>query len=306
MPALNSATNNPQGQLGHDWSAALPDPDTLRQTYARDGYAVIRGLFSPAEVAEIAQGFDRMQTAGLALGRSFRHGNLLFRLGDDPHLGRILRMVQWPSWRDALLDHVRLDLRFAAVLRPLIGDNLKQIINQMHWKPPGAAKVEFAYHQDSRFRRPAHAFRDLANSYVQTGLAIDAHTRASGAMRVIPGSHLMGDLGLGADGPILDQTMQDDTLRAVGLDPAAALDLELAPGDLALWSPYLVHGSGVNVTAADRRLYINGYVRSMDCDRGEVAFTHGRPQPLGLRPALVHYEALHEKPEPHFIDGQGD
>jgi len=306
VPALNSATNNPQGQLGHDWSAALPDPDTLRQTYARDGYAVIRGLFSPAEVAEIAQGFDRMQTAGLALGRSFRHGNLLFRLGDDPHLGRILRMVQWPSWRDALLDRVRLDLRFAAVLRPLIGDNLKQIINQMHWKPPGAAKVEFAYHQDSRFRRPASAFRDLANSYVQTGLAIDAHTRASGAMRVIPGSHLMGDLGLGADGPILDQTMQDDTLRAVGLDPAAAVDLELAPGDLALWSPYLVHGSGVNVTAADRRLYINGYVRSMDCDRGEVAFTHGRPQPLGLRPALVHYEALHEKPGPHFIDGQGD
>lgn len=303
MPALYSATNNPQGQPGHDWLVALPDPDALRQAYARDGYAVIRGLFSAAEVAEIAAAFDRMQTAGLALGRSFRHGNLLFRLGDDPHLGRILRMVQWPSWRDAQLDRVRLDLRFAAVLKPLIGDDLKQIINQMHWKPPGAAKVEFAYHQDSRFRRPASAFRDLAHSYVQTGLAVDVHTRASGAMKVIPGSHLKGDLGLGADGPILDQTMQDDTLRAVGLDPAAAVDLELVPGDLALWSPYLVHGSGVNVTAADRRLYINGYVRRVDCDRGEVAFAHGRPQPLGPQPALVHYEALHEKPEPHFIDG---
>jgi len=302
VPVPNSATNNPQGQLGHDWSAALPDPEVFRQDYVRDGYAVVRGLFSAAEVAVIAAAFDRLQAAGLALGRSFRHGNLLFRLGDDPHLGRILRMVQWPSWRDAVLDRVRLDLRFAAVLKPLIGDDLKQIINQMHWKPPGAAKVEFAYHQDSRFRRPASAFRNLATSYVQTGLAIDAHTRASGAMKVIPGSHLMGDLGLGADGPILDQTMQDDTLRAVGLDPAAAVDLELAPGDLALWSPYLVHGSGINVTAADRRLYINGYVRSVDCDRGEVAFAHGRPQPLGPQPRLVHFDALHEKPEPHFID----
>ncbi len=302
MPVPNSATNNPQGQLGYDWSAALVDPVVLRQAYLRDGYAVIRGLFSPDEVAEIAAAFDRLQAEGLRLGRSFRHGNLLFRLGDDPHLGRILRMVQWPSWRDALLDRVRLDLRFAAVLTPLIGNDLKQIINQMHWKPPGAAKVEFAYHQDSRFRRPAAAFRDLANSYVQTGLAIDVHTRASGAMRVIPGSHLKGDLGLGADGPILQQTMQDEALRAVGLDPADAVDLELAPGDLALWSPYLVHGSGINVTPADRRLYINGYARRVDCDRGEVAFAHGRPQPLGPEPALVHYEALREKPEPHFVD----
>lgn len=303
MSALNSATNNPQGQLSHDWSATLPDPDALRLAYARDGYAVIRGLFSASEVAGVAAAFDRLQATGLALGRSFRHGNLLFRLGDDPHLGRILRMVQWPSWRDALLDRVRLDLRFAAVLRPLIGDDLKQIINQMHWKPPGAAKVEFAYHQDSRFRRPASAFRDLGNSYIQTGLAIDPHTPASGAMKVIPGSHCMGDLGLGADGPILDQTMQDDTLRAVGLDPTAAVDLELAPGDLALWSPYLVHGSGINVTSADRRLYINGYVRSADCDRGEVAFVNGRPQPLGPQPALVHFDGLRERPEPHFIDG---
>lgn len=302
MPGLYSATNNPQGQPDHDWRVVLPLPEALRQTYARDGYAVIRGLFSAAEVAGIAAAFDRLQAEGLARGRSFRHGNLLFRLGDDPHLGRILRMVQWPAWRDALLDRVRLDLRFVAVLQPLIGDDLKQIINQMHWKPPGAAKVEFAYHQDSRFRRPAEAFRNLATSYVQTGLAIDAHTRASGAMKVIPGSHRRGDLGLGADGPILDQTLQDDALRAVGLDPATAVDLELAPGDLALWSPYLVHGSGINVTSADRRLYINGYVRSADCDRGEVAFVRGRPQPLGLQPALVHYEALREKPEPHFVD----
>lgn len=306
MPGLYSATNNPQGQPGHDWRAALPEPDALRRAYARDGYAVVRGLFSAPEVAEIAAAFDRLQAEGLARGRSFRHGNLLFRLGDDPHLGRILRMVQWPAWRDALLDRVRLDLRFVAVLQPLIGDDLKQIINQMHWKPPGAAKVEFAYHQDSRFRRPAEAFRNLATSYVQTGLAIDAHTRASGAMKVIPGSHRRGDLGLGADGPILAQTLQEDALRAVGLDPAQAVDLELAPGDLALWSPYLVHGSGINVTTADRRLYINGYVRSADCDRGEVAFVHGRPQPLGLQPALVHYEALHERPEPHFIDGQNN
>ena len=286
----------------YDWVARLPHPAQLRETYVRDGYAVVRGLFGPAEVAAMAASFDRLYAEGLALGRSFRHGNLLFRLGDDPQLGRLVRMVQWPSWRDGLLDSVRLDRRFAEVLKPLIGPDLKQIINQLHWKPPGAAKVDFAYHQDSRFRRPAAAFRDLAGSYVQTGLAIDPHTRASGAMRVLPGSHLRGDLGLGGDGPVLDRAMQDDTLLQAGLDSTAIVDLTLEPGDLAMWSSYLVHGSGINTTAADRRLYINGYVTADNCDRGEWAFRGGAPVPLGPEPALVHFEALRERPDPHFID----
>lgn len=285
-----------------DWRSRLPDPAALAAAYARDGYAVVRGLFGPAEVAAMAAAFDRLYAEGLARGRSWRHGNLLFRLGQDPGLGPVLRMVQWPAWCDRLLAQARLDPRFAALLTPLAGsDSLKQIINQMHWKPPGAVKVDFAWHQDCRFRRPASAFRNLATSYVQTGIAIDPHTRDSGAMRIIPGSHRRGDLGLGGDGAILDQSLQDEALQAAGLDPAATVDLVMEPGDLALWSPYLVHGSGANRSARDRRLYINGYVVAADCDRGEWAFRHGVPVPLGPAPALVHYEALHERPEPHFI-----
>lgn len=286
----------------YDWVSRLPHPVQLCETYARNGYFVVRGLFGPVEVAAMAGSFDRLYAEGLKLGRSFRHGNLLFRLGDDPGLGRLVRMVQWPAWRDELLASVRLDQRISALLKPLIGSDLKQIINQLHWKPPGAARVDFAYHQDSRFRRPAAAFRNLAGAYVQTGIAIDPHTRQSGAMRVLPGSHLRGDLGLGGDGPVLDRSMQDASLLQAGLDPAAIVDLALEPGDLALWSPYLVHGSGVNTTSADRRLYINGYVSAANCDRGEWAFRGGEPVPLGPEPALVHFEALRERPEPHFVD----
>lgn len=286
----------------YDWAAWLPHPAQLRETYTKQGYVVVRRVFGPGEVAEMASSFDRLYAEGLRLGRSFRHGNLLFRLGEDPNLGRVVRMVQWPSWRDAVLDRYRLDRRLCALLQPLIGTDLKQIINQMHWKPPGAARVDFAYHQDSRFRRPASAFRELGHSYIQTGIAIDPHTRASGAMRVIPGSHMRGDLGMGGDGPVLSQTMQDDALLQAGLDPAEIVDLTLEPGDIALWSPYLVHGSGVNTTQADRRLYINGYVTAANCDRGEWAFRGGEPVPLGMEPALVHYDALRERPEPHFID----
>ena len=50
-----------------------------------------------------------------------------------------------------------------------------------------------------------------------------------------------------------------------------------------------------------RRFFINGYVRAADCDRGEWAFRDGQPGPLGPEPALVHYEALHVRPEPHYV-----
>jgi hypothetical protein len=94
--------------------------------------------------------------------------------------------------------------------------------------------------------------------------------------------------------------MTDSALEAIGFSASDAVELELEPGDLALWSPYLVHGSGTNRSNHKRRFYINGYVRAADCDRGEWAFRAGRPVAFGARPALVHYEELYERPEPHY------
>jgi ectoine hydroxylase-related dioxygenase (phytanoyl-CoA dioxygenase family) len=190
-------------------------------------------------------------------------------------------------------------VRFAELLDPLIGSDLKQIINQVHWKAPGSLG-DFAWHQDSRFRRPATAFRSLATAYVQTGLAIDPHVPESGCMRVIPRSHLAGDLGMECSELVLGTAPSDAALEEVGLSAADAVDLLLEPGDLALWSPYLVHCSGTNRSDHKRRLYINGYVRADDCDRGEWAFRGGCPVPFGPVPALVHYDELRERPEPHY------
>lgn len=278
------------------------DAAALAGNYRRNGYAVIRNLFSAAEAAELAAAFDRCHAEGLRHGRSFRHGNLLYRLGRDPNLGRVVRLVQWGAWIDPVLDRYRLDPRIARVLAPLLGGDLTQIINQLHWKPPGATQVEFGFHQDSRFRRPASAYRNLGEAYVQTGIAVDAHTARNGAMRILPGSHRLGAIDIGDRRAVMDRAMDETDLRQAGLDPSGLVDLELAPGDLALWSPYLVHGSGPNRSTGDRRLYINGYVRAADCDRGEWAFRGGQPVPLPPTPSLVHYESLRERPEPHYVD----
>ncbi len=269
--------------------------------YWRDGYAIIRGLFAPQEIAAIAAATDQIYAEGVAHGRSFRHGNLFYNVSAGPAGEPLVRMVQWPSYHQPVLDAIRLDRRIAGVLEPLIGADLKQIINQLHWKSPGSLG-DFAWHQDSRSRRPPLAYRNLSTSYVQTGLAIDPHTPDAGGMRFIPRSHLKGDLGMDCSKKALGTSMADSALRQAGLDEDDVIDLVLAPGDLALWSPFLVHGSGANGSDHKRRFYINGYVRAEDCDRGEWAFRAGRPVPFGPTPALIHYEALRERPDPHYVD----
>jgi ectoine hydroxylase-related dioxygenase (phytanoyl-CoA dioxygenase family) len=276
--------------------------EAVFEQYREQGYGILRGVFAPAEVAELAAAFDRQWQIGMSHPKSWRHGNLFYRLGEDARLGRILRLVQWPSYSDPVLARFRTDPRMAALATPLLGQDVKQIINQMHWKPPGAAQAEFAYHQDARFRRPAEAYRNLAQSYVQTGIAVDRHRRENGAMRVYPGSHRLGQIDLTIPGAVMDAALADESLRRVGLDPARLVDLELEPGDVAFWNVFTIHGSGPNTTAEDRRFYLNGYVRAADCDRGEWAFRSGAPVPLG-KPVLVHYDAIDERPEPHYVDG---
>jgi ectoine hydroxylase-related dioxygenase (phytanoyl-CoA dioxygenase family) len=278
-----------------DRSAEESDPEH----YWQEGYAIVRGLFSRREIAEIAAATDQLYAEGVEHGRSFRHGNLYYDIAASADGAPLVRMVQWPSYHQEVMNRLRLDPRIARLMEPLIGRSLKQIINQVHWKAPSKLG-HFAWHQDSRSRRPASAYRNLADSYVQTGLAIDPHTPSSGCMRFIPGSHLRGDLDMDCSKKALGTAMTGDALAAVGLSEADAIELELEPGDFAMWSAYLVHGSGTNSSGHRRRLYINGYVRAKDCDRGEWAFREGQPVELGAKPALVHYEDLYERPEPHY------
>jgi hypothetical protein len=291
--------------MGSSQPLRIEDPGSVHADlahYWRDGYAVVRGFFTPAEIREIAAATDQLYAEGVAHGRCFRHGNLFYNVAHEREGAvPLVRMVQWPSYHQPLLNRVRLDTRFEELLEPLIGDNLKQIINQVHWKAPGSLG-DFAWHQDSRSRRPAAAYRNLATSYVQTGLAIDPHMPASGGLRFIARSHLRGDLRMDCSKKALGTAMSDKVLEDVGLSANNAIDLILEPGDLALWSPYLVHGSGTNRSDHKRRFYINGYVRAADCDRGEWAFRNGQPVPFGPEPALVHYDELHERPGPHYVE----
>jgi hypothetical protein len=268
----------------------------------KDGYAIVRGVYSAADIATLAEEMDRLKAEGLRHHASYRDRNLLYVLRPHPTLGRHLRFIQWPAYISPLLARYRTDGRQLEVVAPLIGSNLKQIANQATWKTPGSDDTRFGFHQDARFRRPASAFRELATSYVQTFIAIDPHTVENGCLKIYPGSHALGLLNIPVDRSVLDMESENVALTQLGLNPDRVVNIILEPGDVALWLPHTLHASGPNHSTLDRRAYINGYVIAENCDRGEWAFRDGQPCELG-EPVLVQYDELYTKPDPHYIEG---
>lgn len=140
--------------------------------------------------------------------------------------------------------------------------------------------------------------------YVQTGLAIDRHWAGNGAMKILPDSHRMGHPEMDEFSPADHRQTAEEAWTNAGISLDGLIDLEMGPGDVALWTPFTVHGGGINTTTdSSRRLYINGYVIAENCDRGEWVFRDGKPVALNLQnPALIQFDAIHDRPEAFYPD----
>jgi len=64
-----------------------------------EGYAVLRGFLSPAEVAEVSTEVDRVYQEGLKHHATYRDHNLLFEILDDPKAQRrVVLQAHWTAW----------------------------------------------------------------------------------------------------------------------------------------------------------------------------------------------------------------
>jgi len=271
--------------------------------YWEHGYAVLRGLLPRGALGELQAETRRIYEEGLKHPSTYRDRNLLFEILPESFRGRrYVLQAHWMSWISPYFEHLRRSEPYRRALTPLLGADIKQVAQQIHWKPPGAERTGFRFHQDLRFRERRDAFRDLMTSYITTGLAIDPATRENGCLRIIPGSHRLGYLGLSDDGPLMKGVTEEPALRAAGLDPETMVDIELEPGDLVMWSLLTVHGSDINRSQKDRAFLLSSYVKAANSDRGEWTFRGGESVALGPQPQLCKYEQLHTKPGPFYSD----
>lgn len=232
-----------------------------------DGYAVIRGFLNKEEVAELRRESERVYAEGLKHHATYRDRNLYFEVINDPGNGRrTVPQAHWFSWINPVFEAHRRSQKMFEVLAPLLGPDIKQIANQLHWKAPGGKYTYYRMHQDVRFRTRPDLFANLDRYSLNVGLALNRQDASNGALKVVPGHHKRGYLGLAEDGGgiMVGNLEQGSELTAVGIDPSQVVQLEMEPGDLALWTLYTIHGSGANTSTEPRILLIDNYVRAED------------------------------------------
>ena len=153
-----------------------------------EGFVVIRDLFDAAQMQELRAGFDHVQMLADRREKPLPaevmntderpsvHGPNARRVyfhvqkpNDDVvastpgDKSRYLRKVQWPACLHPAFETIRTSSNFYELLRPHLGDTIKQYINQINFKMPGG-NIQFPFHQDIR----DGAVEDPIRNYVQT------------------------------------------------------------------------------------------------------------------------------------------
>lgn len=225
-------------------------PELIAETkaiYERDGVAVIPGLFSLDEVAKIRA------SAMMALTQLPSKQNLQRRAVDGIEFPALLF---WPADWSTYLNQIRCDERIATVVRGILGEDVKQLNNQVYFRLPGD-QDEFAWHQDISFRTPPEDFNQIETGYLQTLVVVDEMDETNGAVEYIPGSHKEGNLDL------IHRDGREVGLRLFERDGKKGVKYCAKPGDFMMWSVMIVHGSERNETQDKPRMtYMNGFAKA--------------------------------------------
>ena len=216
-----------------------------------DGYLVLRGVFGARELAQMEQGFVRLEARAQALRETALVDGSLFVVERRPSGQLRIERIVWCGGAEADLGRLgRVKELTLPASQLLGGPEIDQLINQAHIKNPGDGTA-FHFHQDSYHRRYGTELWSDVNgrgSFVQTLTAVDAANADNGGLWVVPRSHLGGHI------PTVDGRLPDGSF-----DARAALPLTLSAGDTVLFGPFTVHGSGLNAGASPRRVFINGF-----------------------------------------------
>jgi phytanoyl-CoA hydroxylase len=195
--------------------------------WQRDGYLIVRGVFSADEIAALAARF-----AELAAGPAIPDHWDAKPDSPDP-LQRFPRMTQ-PHRFDALSKAMLLHPRVGAILRQLLGEEAWAVQSMYYFKPTGARGQ--ALHQDDFY------LQTKPRPCIAAWTAVDPSLPENGGLFVVPGT---GDLDLACPG--LAEEGESFTTHFVR-PPAGktAIPARLQPGDTLFFGGKVIHGSQPN------------------------------------------------------------
>lgn len=230
--------------------------------YERDGfYHPIRALGAD-EVARCRRDVEKVERESMDdIGGAFRH---------KPHL--LLTSLDAAVRNETILD----------VVEDLIGPNIFVWASLFFTKDPGDPRY-VGWHQDSTY------WGLSGPEVVNVWLALSPARVANGAMKIVPGSHLKGQISH-------RETYNKKSLLTRGqeveteIDEDAAVSIELEPGEISLHHIRVIHGSSPN-TGEDRRMGFT--IRYIPTHLHQI---HGRDRALLVRGTDEYGHFDHETP----------
>jgi len=215
------------------------DLATDTESFARDGYLVVRNVFQPDELAALA---SEAQTL-IERTELIDVQNIRCRWQDHCETKECLF-----DCFDPVIDigpvcrAVARDERILAILRAIYDDDAHLLKDKLIFKPPGAKG--YALHQDYI------AWKEFPESFTTVIVAIDPSDATNGAVEVFAGYH-RGGLMSPPDGMYHE-------LPAAAVDASRGVVLELQPGDIAMFGGFTPHRSAQNKSDRWRRqLYLS-------------------------------------------------
>lgn len=230
-----------------------PDLVKLQRFYAENGFFVLEGAYSAAEVAKLnAEAVSICRGERGPLGGA---AQIDAHAGDDEVLRRYL-CIHFPHKQSAVMRDALFHPPLLRALTAAVGPNLKCMQSMLFIKPSGQPGQ--AWHQDEDYIPT----RD--RSLVGAWIALDRATVENGCLWVIPGSHRSGILW--------DQHWHGDRQfdcaeesRGFPFTGADAVAVEVEAGSIVCFNGYTLHRSLPNRAAAGtyRRALVNHY---MSCE----------------------------------------
>jgi hypothetical protein len=208
--------------------ARLHDDEITR--YRREGWVVPRFRLPPARVASMVDALETLlrQNPGVRPEK-------LVSAHIEGNNGEGVRGSR------AFLDLAR-DPEIVELVSGVLGDDV--ILWGCHvFCKPAVEGYETPWHQDGHY----WPIRPLANCTVW--VALEPSTIENGCLRVIPRSHAERRLHEHLHEDRTDLTLNQ---RMAEVDEAAAVDIELEPGQMSLHDVYMIHGARANTSGRRR------------------------------------------------------
>ncbi|MCY7359910.1 MAG: phytanoyl-CoA dioxygenase family protein [Rudanella sp.] len=210
-------------------------------TYERDGYVVVRNLFSEAEVERLysiavgdtvlrAKSFDRTDASGLKT-----------------------KLALWYALDDSLYGKFARSARLVEGVEQMLGGRAAHYHSKLMQKEPRTGGA-WEWHQDYGYwyKNNGFLFPDMLSALT----ALTPATKENGCLQLIKGSHRMGRIEHTFSGEQIGAEAEkvDEALKRMPLEY-----LEMNPGDTAFFHCNTLHASAANPSDKPRWSIITAY-----------------------------------------------